>query len=68
MCIIWAGMSLLACTTNNLSIRFWDIESGNSYVITAPISYLSFPKQIFKDISYSKEKGNYYFNLIKLYF
>ncbi|KAF0771516.1 Uncharacterized protein FWK35_00000315 [Aphis craccivora] len=58
LCIIWAGPSLLACTTNDVSIRFWDIESGNSYVLTAPISYTSsFPKQTFVNISYSVEKG-----------
>ncbi|XP_025195129.1 LOW QUALITY PROTEIN: intraflagellar transport protein 140 homolog [Melanaphis sacchari] len=58
MCIIWAGPSLLACTTNDVSIRFWDIESGNSYVLTAPITYASsFPKQTFVNISYSVEKG-----------
>lgn len=63
MCIIWAGLSLLACTANDVSIRFWDIESGNSYVLTAPISYVSsFPKQTFINISYSVEKGKYYFS------
>lgn len=62
VCIIWAGPSLLACTTNDLSIRFWDIESGNSYIITAPTSYSSFPKQTFVNISYSNEKGNYFCN------
>ncbi|VVC28777.1 Six-bladed beta-propeller, TolB-like,WD40-repeat-containing domain,WD40 repeat, conserved site,WD40/YVTN [Cinara cedri] len=57
VCIIWSGPSLLACTTNDLSIRFWDIESGNSYVLTAPISFSSsFPKQTFLNISYLKEK------------
>lgn len=62
VCIIWAGLSLLACTTHDLSIRFWDIESGNSYVVTAPTPYSStFPKQTFIDISYSKDKGNYYY-------
>jgi len=62
LCIIWAGPSLLACTTNDLSIRFWDIESSNSYAITAPISYSSsFPKQTFVNISYSVEKGDYFY-------
>lgn len=60
LCLIWTGPFLLACTTNDLSVRFWDIESGNSYVVTAPLSYSSsFPKQTFINISYSKEKGNY---------
>ncbi|XP_050534466.1 intraflagellar transport protein 140 homolog isoform X2 [Daktulosphaira vitifoliae] len=57
-CVIWAGPSLLACTTNDLSIRFWDIESGNSYNLNAfPILNSSIPKQTFTSIIYSKEKG-----------
>lgn len=60
LCLIWTGPFLLACTTSDLSVRFWDIESGNSYLVTAPLSYCSsFPKQTFINISYSKEKGNY---------
>lgn len=66
VCIIWTGPSLLACTTNDLSIRFWDIESGNSYIISAPIPHSSsFPKQTFINISYSREKGNYLFHCIE---
>lgn len=62
VCIIWAGTSLLACTTNDLSIRFWDIDSGNSYILSGPVPYSSsFPKQTFINICYSKEKGNYIF-------
>ncbi|XP_050430289.1 intraflagellar transport protein 140 homolog isoform X2 [Adelges cooleyi] len=57
--IIWVGLSLLACTTNELSVRFWDTQSGNSYILNAASSFnnSTLLKQTFVTIVYFKEKG-----------
>lgn len=60
--IVWAGPGLLACAVGDLTIRFWQPMTGDTYSIT--VSNADEPnKQTIISLTFSKLKGEYSNNL-----
>ncbi|CAH0395649.1 unnamed protein product [Bemisia tabaci] len=56
---IWAGTGLLACTSLDFSIRFWHVDTGDSYSLSVQelTNSANVTKQIFTSIDYLPQKG-----------
>ncbi|KAK7788798.1 hypothetical protein R5R35_010909 [Gryllus longicercus] len=59
--MVWAGSGLLAISTGDLSIRCWDMDSGDNYLLEAIPSSAenasNLPTEIFTHISFNSQKG-----------
>jgi hypothetical protein len=67
--MVWAGPGLLAVITGDLSVRFWDLDTGESYLLdvesvnSAPSASSSsavasnLPTEIFTSLSFCAQKG-----------
>ncbi len=59
--ILWAGPSCLAITVGDLSVRLWDLESSESYLLTPPQeeSHNSPTRQAFICLAYCNLRGKF---------
>jgi hypothetical protein len=67
--MVWAGPGLLAVITGDLSVRFWDLDTGESYLLdvepvnSAPSAADSsagasnLPTEVFTSLSFCSQKG-----------
>ncbi|XP_021936986.1 intraflagellar transport protein 140 homolog isoform X3 [Zootermopsis nevadensis] len=65
--VVWAGPGLLAVITGDLSVRFWDLDTGESYLLDAePVNpsisdssagASNLPTEVFTSLSFCSQKG-----------
>jgi hypothetical protein len=66
--MVWAGPGLLAVITGDLSVRCWDLDTGESYLLDAdPVNNASsvsssagasnLPTEVFTSLSFCAQKG-----------
>lgn len=67
--MVWAGPGLLAVITGDLSVRCWDMDTGESYLLDAePLNSASsfsdssagasnLPTEVFTSLSFCSQKG-----------
>ena len=72
--MVWAGPGLLAIITGDLSIRCWDLDTGESYLLDAEPSNSSspvpssssasnMPTEVFTSLAFCSQKRKSYFFL-----
>ncbi|XP_066587942.1 intraflagellar transport protein 140 homolog [Prorops nasuta] len=58
--LCWAGVNKLAILPGELSIRIWDLYTGDTYVLSPPDSatnHVDIPPEIFTSLSFCKSNG-----------
>jgi hypothetical protein len=71
--MVWAGPGLLAVITGDLSVRCWDLDTGESYLLDAePLNSASsvsdssagasnLPTEVFTSLAFCSQKGKSFF-------
>jgi hypothetical protein len=74
--MVWAGPGLLAVITGDLSVRFWDLDTGESYLLDAePVNSApsasdssagasNLPTEVFTSLSFCAQKGESFCSLM----
>jgi hypothetical protein len=79
--MVWAGPGLLAVITGDLSVRCWDLDTGESYLLDAeplnssppasdsPAGASNLPTEIFTSLAFCPQKGEILFiNAVPAYY
>lgn len=56
----WAGGNTLAVLTGELTVRCWDLQTSDTYLLAPPESamgHMATPQEVFTSLSYCKQTG-----------
>lgn len=63
-CMTWVGSGLLAVSTGDLTVRCWDLESGDTYVLEASLptdNDPGMPTEIITCLAYCSQRSKFLF-------